>query len=71
MGWSGRKTKSTNGIMEYAIKYGFDIQANQDVKIKSNRYFHQRSPIWDESDDTIFAKKYIEEDMFSVVLKSG
>lgn len=71
VGWTGRKTKSTNGIMEYTIKYGFDIQVNQEVKIKGNRYFHQRSPIWDESDDTIFSKKYIEEDMFSLALKSG
>jgi hypothetical protein len=66
--WSGRKTKSTNGIMEYNIRYGFDMRANQEVKIKDKMYFYQRSPIWDESDDTIFSKKYLEDDMFSVSL---
>ena len=68
--WNGRKTKSTNGIMEYNIRYGFDMRANQEVKIKDKRYFYQKSPIWDESDDTIFSKKYIEDDMFSVALDS-
>ena len=72
-----RKTKSSNGIMEYAIRYGFDMMANQDVtdsenaRIKDKRYFYQKSPIHDESDDTIFSKKYLEEDMFSVALESG
>ena len=57
--------------MEYSIQYGFDLRANQDVRVKDNRYFRQKSPIWDESDDTIFAKKYVEDDLFSVSLKSG
>ena len=75
-GWSGRKVKSSNGIMEYAIKYGFEIAANNqgdEYQIQDKRYYHQKSPIWDESDKTIFSQKYLENDMFPVALdeKSG
>lgn len=69
--WKGRKTKSSNGIMEYAIKYGFEMSANNqgaDYQIQDKRYYYQKSPIWDESDNTIFSQKYLEQDMFSVAL---
>lgn len=71
VGLVGKKRKTTNGIMEYNLQYNFDMRANQQLKIEDKRYFHQKSPIWDESDDTIFSKKYIEEDMFSLTTKSG
>lgn len=77
VGWKGRKTKSSNGIMEYAIKYGFEIDANRqdasdkDYQIQDKRYYYQKSPIWDESDHTIFSQKYLEKDMFSVALDSA
>jgi hypothetical protein len=28
IGWSWRRTKSSNGIMEYNVKYGFQMKAN-------------------------------------------
>lgn len=28
VGWTGRKLKSSNGIMEYNIRYGFEMTAN-------------------------------------------
>lgn len=38
------------------------------VKIADSRYYYQKSPIWDEDDRTIFARKYVEDDLFSVVV---
>ena len=73
-GWTGRKVKSSNGIMEYDIKYGFEIAANNqgdEYQIQDKRYYYQKSPIWDESDHTIFSQKYLEDDMFSVALNSA
>jgi hypothetical protein len=65
----GEIRKSTNGIMEMSIKYGFDVQANQQVKISDRRYFRMKSPVWDESDQTIFSQKYIEnQTLFPVLL---
>lgn len=62
----------SNGIMEHDIQYSFDARANQqDIVIDDRRYYYQKSPIWDESDQTIFARKYVEDDLFSVVLKNG
>ncbi len=61
VGWKGRKTKSSNGIMEYNIRYGFEMAANSqgaDYQIQDKRYYYQKSPIWDESDNTIFSQKY-------------
>jgi hypothetical protein len=61
VGWKGRKLKSSNGIMEYSIKYGFEMGANRqdptdkDYQIQDKRYYYQKSPIWDESDNTIFS----------------
>ena len=69
VGWKGRKTKSSNGIMEYSVKYGFELSANNqgaDYQIQDKKYYYQKSPIWDESDNTIFSQKYLEDDMFSV-----
>ena len=60
--------KSSNGIMEYAIRYSFDSKANQQIKIEDYRNYYQKSAIWDESDDTIFSQKYMEDDMFSVTV---
>ena len=34
-------------------------------------HYLKKSPIWDESDHTIFSRKYMEDDMFSAVLKNG
>lgn len=62
--------KSSNGILEYSIQYSFDEKANEFIKIDDKRYYRQKSPIWDESDQTIFSQKYTEKDLFSVVLKS-
>lgn len=73
-GWDGRKVKSSNGIMEYNIRYGFEMAANSqsaDCQIQDKRYYHQKSPIWDESDNTIFSQKYLEQDMFSVALNKN
>ena len=59
---------STNGILEYSLRYSFDQKANQDIKIEDSRYWLEKSPIWDDSDDTIFCTKYMEQDdMFSVL----
>jgi hypothetical protein len=74
VGWKGRKTKSSNGIMEYNIRYGFEMAANSqsaDYQIQDKRYYYQKSPIWDESDNTIFSQKYLEQDMFSVALNAA
>ena len=66
---SGISLKS-NGTMEVTISYSFDVEANPEhFKIKDKRYYYQKSPIWDESDHTIFSSKYMEDDLFSVVLK--
>lgn len=56
----------SNGIMEVKIAYAFDAKANQQITIKGRKYYYQKSPIWDESDNTIFSQKYIEDDLFSV-----
>lgn len=58
----------SNGIIEYSATYSFDTVANQQITISDARHFLQKSPIWDESDDTIFAKKYMEDDMFEVTV---
>lgn len=61
MDYSGIRMKS-NGTMEVSIKYSFDVEANpQHFEIADRRYFHQRSPIWDESDHSIFSSKYVED----------
>ena len=68
---NGTRMKS-NGLMEISLEYSFNIQANPEhFKIQDSRYFYQKSPIWDESDHSIFASKYMEDDLFSVVLKNG
>ena len=56
----------SNGVMEYKVRYSFDMNANQQIRINDKRYYRQRSPIWDESDQTIFAQKYMEDTMLSV-----
>ena len=56
----------SNGVMEYKIRYSFDMNANQQIRINDKRYYRQRSPIWDESDQTIFSQKYMEDTMLSV-----
>lgn len=74
VGWKGRKLKSSNGIMEYHVTYGFELSANNqdsDYQIQDKRYYYQKSPIWDESDNTIFSQKYLEQDLFSVALNSA
>ena len=55
VGLTGKMRLSTNGILEYNLQYSFDMQANKQLKISGNRYYYQKSPIWDESDDTIFS----------------
>lgn len=58
---------TSNGVMELSLKYSFDVEANPEhFEIEDRRYYHQKSPIWDESDHSIFARKYMEDDMFSV-----
>lgn len=47
--------RSSNGILEYSIQYSFDEKANEFIKIDDKRYYRQKSPIWDESDQTIFS----------------
>lgn len=60
--------KCTNGIMECFVQYSFDIKANQYLKIDDKRYYYEKSPVWDESDQTIFSQKYTEDDLFSVIV---
>lgn len=60
--------KSSNGILEYAVSYSFDTKANQYLWIKDKKYYYQKSPIWDESDQTIFSSKYTEDNLFSVAV---
>lgn len=60
--------KSSNGIMEYSIGYSFDSKANQHLWIKDKKYYYMKSPIWDESDQTIFSSKYTEDNLFSVAV---
>ena len=60
--------KSTDGVLEYYIKYQMDVEANKYVKIEDSRYFHQSSPILDESDQYIFSKKYAEGGMVSLTV---
>jgi hypothetical protein len=57
---------NSNGVMEYQIKYSFDSKANQLIRIKDKRYYYEKSPIWDESDQSIFSQKYTEDNLFSV-----
>ena len=60
---------SSNGIMECDMTYKFDSEANnKKLKILNRKNYFQKSPIWDESDQTIFSKKYVEDDMFSVTI---
>lgn len=60
--------KCSNGIMECFVQYSFDIKANQYLKIDDKRYYYEKSPVWDESDQTIFSQKYTEDDLFSVIV---
>lgn len=46
---------SSNGILEYRLRYQLDRKANQYVTVKDRRHYYQKSPIWDESDHTIFS----------------
>jgi len=63
--------KSSNGVMELSIRYAFDQKANQGVLIGDRRHYYRKSPIWDDSDHTIFASKYREDGtLFSVVLNN-
>lgn len=63
---------SSNGDMEYRIKYGFDQIANpQQLDIHDNKYYLQSSPILDESDKHIFSHKYTEDNLMSVILSNG
>lgn len=64
--------KDSTGIMECFVEYGFDIKANpqdDEICIQDRKYYYQNSPIWDESDKTIFAQKYIDQDVFSIILQ--
>ena len=67
-----RVQRRTNGVMEIDVEYGFDAKANRmdndGVKILDRRNYRMKSPIWNESDQTIFAQRYGEDDLFSVVL---
>lgn len=57
-GQTNRIKLDTNGIMEYSIKFSYDEKVNQldsSLVINDKRYYYQASPIWDESDRTIFA----------------
>ena len=67
---SGKFTKriTSNGLMEYDVEYSFDSKANKYITISDKRYYYQKSPIWDESDATIFSQKYIEDNMFSTTV---
>lgn len=57
----------SNGIMEYFIEYSLDAKANQYLFIEDGRYYRQKSPIVDESDNAIFSQLYSEDDsLFSV-----
>ena len=67
----GTTKKMSNGVMEVLLEYGFDSKANQQIVIEGRRHYYQKSPIWDESDHTIFSRKYMEDNMMSAVLKSG
>ena len=64
-GENGNFSISSDGIMEYQLKYSFDEKANKQddigVVISDRRYYRQKSPIWDESDHSIFSKKYIHQ----------
>lgn len=65
---------NSNGVMEVNVPYSFDAKANRqdlDSVILDDMHYLKKSPIWDESDHTIFSRKYMEDDMFSVVLKNG
>ena len=58
----------SNGVLEQDWTYGFDAKANQMLKISDARYYYSKSPIWDESDHSIFSQKFMEDDMFSVLV---
>ena len=67
----------SNGIMEWCTEYSYDTKANQRITIQGRKYFYQKQPIWDLSDNTIFSHKYVEDNLFSVnvnpvkVVKNG
>ena len=64
--------KSTSGVMWQSMSYGFDSNANQRLEILDRQYYRMKSPIWDESDKTIFAQKYIEnQTLFSVLINGS
>lgn len=66
------ENKDSSGIMECFVEWEYDVKANpqdEEILMSDKRHYHQKSPIWDESDHTIFAQKYIDGDMFSVVLQ--
>ena len=70
-GLVGEMKTTSNGVVQYYMKYSFDGKANQRVKIEDRDNYYQKSPIWDESDQTIFSSKYTEDELFSVVLSNG
>lgn len=63
---NGTMRLGTDGVMEYQIRYSFDSKANQYLYINDSRYYYEKSPIFDESDNTIFSQKYTEDNLFSV-----
>lgn len=67
-GLEGTVDLASNGVMECQFRYQLESEANQEKKISDARYYYQRSPIWDESDQTIFSRKYVEDSMMSVVV---
>lgn len=71
---SNRMKLDSNGILEYSIRYSFDEKANalsNEMVIQDRKHYHQASPIWDESDRTIFAQKYSEGDeLFQVTFNT-
>ncbi len=38
------------------------------MKIEDRKYYYDKSPIFDESDQTIFSRKYMEDSMISVIV---
>lgn len=68
-GYKGKMKLASNGIMEYQLQYSFEDTANpQYLKIEDDMHYYQKSPIWDESDHTIFSRKYMEDNMMSVIV---
>lgn len=66
--------RTSNGIMKISMKWGLDNKANHEdegILIQGRRNYYQKSPIWDESDHTIFAKRYMEGgNMFSATVNN-